>query len=154
MKKTIEVYFHAYWFTTVLHIRKVPAVLYYLEKVCDKISDLLEPIPIPYDKFPNALAIRLPYYDDLGVLFWNQTSFRLIELMYKREKLTVIALPWRFAKELFPEEYEKYRKNRMYFEKDLKERINASVEAYKCWLEAYEKIQPPWLRERVNKLRG
>ena len=137
MKKTIEIYFHAYWFTSVLHIRKVPAVLYYLEKVCDKISDLLGPIPVPH-------------YDDLGTLFWTQTSLRLIELMFKREKVTVIVLPWRFAKEKFPEEYEKYRKNRMYFEKDLKERISASVEAYKCWLEAYEKIQPEWLREKVK----
>jgi len=141
MKKTVEIYFHAYWFTASLHVRKVPTVLYYLEKVCDKISDLFDPIP-------------LPHYDSLGMFFWEQTCFRLLELMFKREKVTVIVLPWRFAKELFPEEYEKYRKNRFYFEKDLKERINASVEAYKCWLEAYEKIQPPWLRERVESLKS
>lgn len=136
--KTVKVFFHSYWFICILNYKITPLGIFIIQKALDFISYILNPIPL------NKI------YGDLGYFFWIKASLPFSMYSDKFIKGTVIRLPWKFAKENFPEDYEKWKERGLIYDEKIRERIKASSVAYHEWKKAYDKVSPLWMREYIK----
>ena len=141
LKKLFSINFNPSLLSAVLSIRYVPRGLYYLEKTCDKISDMLSPIPLPGT--------------NLGTIFWDNINLPLINMISKREKHRYMMLPWLFAKSEFPEEYKESRKkwsarSTMYISFSHSSQLEAAADVYREWVRAYDKLFTSRIVDRIK----